>query len=182
MSNYFTVKNFDSYGLESFISSFRRSYYDADISQINILIDSGGGEINIAYAMLDIMKKFNAKPISTATISKAYSCGAFLLGQGVKGLRYASNNASMMVHESIITANGQPQKCSTYTGYNGYLQDNNSLFLEIISESLGKQKNFLRRKLNTKSNSDWYMMAPEAKELGLIDNIDVPDWLLSSRY
>lgn len=181
MSDYFTIKEFSSYTLESFMRDFCRAYHRDNggaEKKINILIDTLGGEINIAFGMIDFMAKFPDATISMATISKAYSCGAFLLAHGTKGHRFASTNASIMAHETVITSQQRSDKCTFYTGTSDFCKTNNVHFCELFSLAIGKQKNFLRKKLNSLGNADWYMSAEEAKENNVIDFVDIPDWLL----
>jgi ATP-dependent Clp protease protease subunit len=143
------------------------------MQDIVICIDSYGGDVTYLYGMLDLMEKYNGKKIITFTLTKAASCGALLLAAGTLGHRYASKNATLMVHETNLTLNMNNTKCSALAS--DYFKANNDKFCEITSNLCGKPSNFIRNELNKRSNGDWFMLSQEAKEIGLIDHIGIPN-------
>lgn len=67
---------------------------------IDLLINSPGGEINAGMLMYDVIQSSNA-PIRTFCIGKAYSMGAVLFACGNHG-RYMLPHSELMIHEPLI--------------------------------------------------------------------------------
>src|SRR3989344_6590821 len=73
---------------------------------IYIYINSGGGVVTSALAILDTMNY--VKPdISTVCVGMAASAAAVILSAGAKGKRFALPNAEVMIHQPWGGAQGQ---------------------------------------------------------------------------
>lgn len=135
---------------------------------IVIYIDSDGGD---AYALLTMIAAVEQVPnqIITCALSKALSAGAMLLACG--DLRYASEHATIMIHE--ISA-----------GAIGHIDDINVQHLNIaklndkLMKLLVKKTKFkggvtaLKKQLA--SARDLYLDPEEAIKLGIIDRVGIP--------
>lgn len=131
--------------------------------EISMYINSPGGVVTSGMAIYDTMQ-FIRSPISTLCIGQAASMGSLLLCAGEKGMRYALNNARIMVH--------QPSG-----GFSGQVSD-----IERHAEDIVKMKRRLNEVYVTHTGQtyemiertldrDYFMTADQAKEFGLIDRV-----------
>lgn len=131
--------------------------------EISMYINSPGGVVTSGMAIYDTMQ-FIRSPISTLCVGQAASMGSLLLCAGEKGMRYALNNARIMVH--------QPSG-----GFSGQVSD-----IERHAEDIIKMKRRLNEvyvkhtgqayeKIERTLDRDYFMTAEQAKEFGLIDRV-----------
>src|SRR3990172_10592979 len=73
---------------------------------INVYINSPGGEAYSGFAMYDTMKHVK-NDISTINVGLAASAGALILCAGSKGKRFALPGSYTMIHQVIGGAEGQ---------------------------------------------------------------------------
>ncbi len=130
---------------------------------INVYINSPGGDINALFAIYDTMSY--VKPdITTICYGQAASAAAVLLAAGTPGKRLALPHSRILIH--------QP-----YAGAQGQVSD-----LEIASREIQRLKASLEQLLSTHTGQsvekisedtdrDFVMTAEEAKEYGLIDEV-----------
>ncbi|MEM7341418.1 MAG: ATP-dependent Clp protease proteolytic subunit [Actinomycetota bacterium] len=130
---------------------------------INVYINSPGGDINAMFAIYDTMQYI--KPdITTICFGQAASAAAILLAAGTKGKRLALPNSRILLH--------QP-----YTGAQGQVSD-----LEIAANEIERLKSALEQiladhtgqpldKIATDTDRDFVMTAEEAKDYGIIDEV-----------
>jgi ATP-dependent Clp protease, protease subunit len=136
-----------------------------------IIIDSYGGYIYSLLGKLEIIK--NAKvPVLTLCQTKAMSCGAVLLAAGTKGTRFASPDASILVHQA---ASGDWGKLTDIKNSVQQTEALNELLLNKLDSYCGKKSGFWKKYLKDNENKDLYFTAAEAKKLGLIDHIRTPE-------
>lgn len=132
---------------------------------INLYINSPGGSITAGMAVYDTMQLI--KPhVSTICVGMAASMGAFLLGAGEKGKRYALPNAEIMIHQPMGGTQGQATDIEIHA--RRILQMKESLN-RILAERTGQDIEKIRRD----TERDYFMSAPEAKEYGIIDEVFV---------
>lgn len=130
---------------------------------INLYINSPGGSITAGMAVYDTMQLI--KPhVSTICVGMAASMGAFLLGAGEKGKRYALPNAEIMIHQPMGGTQGQATDIEIHA--RRILQMKESLN-RILAERTGQDIEKIRRD----TERDYFMSAPEAKEYGIIDEV-----------
>ena len=131
--------------------------------EIAMYINSPGGVVTSGMAIYDTMQ-FIRPPIATLCIGQAASMGSLLLAAGTHGMRYALNNARIMVH--------QPSG-----GFQGQASD-----IERHAEDIIKMKRRLNEiyvkhtgqtydAIETTLDRDYFMTADQAKEFGLIDKV-----------
>jgi ATP-dependent Clp protease, protease subunit len=131
--------------------------------EIAMYINSPGGVVTAGMAIYDTMQ-FVRPEISTLCIGQAASMGSLLLAAGTPGMRYALQNARIMVH--------QPSG-----GFSGQASD-----IERHAEDIIKMKRRLNEvyvKHTKKSyeiiektlDRDFFMTAAEARDFGLIDKV-----------
>lgn len=131
--------------------------------EISMYINSPGGVVTAGMAIYDTMQ-FIRPPIATLCIGQAASMGSLLLAAGDKGMRFALNNARIMVH--------QPSG-----GFQGQASDIERHALDIIkmkrrlNEVYVKHTGLAYDKIENTLDRDHFMTADEAKEFGLIDKV-----------
>ena len=73
--------------------------------EINFYINSPGGSVTDGLGIIDTMNYIKC-PVKTICIGMAASMGALLLTSGTKGMRYATPNAEILIHQPLIGGNG----------------------------------------------------------------------------
>ena len=130
---------------------------------IQLYINSPGGSITAGMAIYDTMNY--VKPsVSTICIGMAASMGAFLLGAGAKGKRFALPNAEIMIHQPLGGTRGQAEDIRIHTDRILKMRDTIN---EILSERTGQPLDKIRKD----TDRDFFMTAEEAKNYGLIDEV-----------
>jgi len=130
---------------------------------ISLYINSPGGDISSGLAIFDTMQYIDCE-INTYCIGFAASTAALLLAAGTKGKRFALPNSRIMLH--------QP-----YGGVGGKASDIERQAKEIIrlkktlAELLGQYSGQSIEKINEDSDRDYYLLANDAIEYGIIDQV-----------
>lgn len=140
-------------------------------SIIPVVIDSYGGDVFSAFSIIDTIK---SSPVKVATIStgKAMSAGAFLLSAGEEGMRWASPNAVIMIHELSSFLFGKNEEIQADA--NQVKKLNKKLF-EIMSLNCNHPKKYFEKIYRKeKARADWYLSPKEAKKHNLINHIGMP--------
>lgn len=130
---------------------------------INLYINSPGGVVSAGFAIYDTMQYI--KPdVNTICIGQAASMGAFLLGAGTKGKRYALPNADIMIHQPLGGAQGQAEDIKIQAEK---ILDTREKLNKIIAENTGQPL----EKVEKDTDRDYYMSSEEAVEYGIIDKV-----------
>lgn len=137
---------------------------------ILVHIDSYGGE---AYGLIMLYEHLISmgNPIATYTTSKAISAGAFLLAMaGHKGMRFASPNATILVHEIQAMTWGDMKEMEQQMGSITVL---NEKILTIFAKCIGlKSAAEVRELIKARSvGHDLTLTAQEAKQLNIVDEV-----------
>ena len=130
---------------------------------ISMYINSPGGVVTSGLAIYDTMQYIRPK-VSTLCVGQAASMGSLLLAAGEKGMRFATPNARVMVH--------QPSG-----GFRGQASD-----IERHAEDIVKLKRRLNEiyvrhtgqpyeKIETTLDRDHFMSADQAKDFGIVDQV-----------
>ena len=131
---------------------------------INIYINSPGGDITALFAIYDTMQ-FIKNDIATICLGQAASAAAVLLAAGTKGKRLALPHSRILLHQPY----GQ-------VGY-GQVTD-----LEIAAKEIFRMRDLLEEilarhtgqpidRIHADTDRDFVMEAPEAVEYGIIDEV-----------
>lgn len=130
---------------------------------IHLYINSPGGVITSGLSIFDTMR-FIKPDVSTMCIGQAASMGAFLLGAGTKGKRFALPNARVMIHQPSGGAQGQASDIEIQAREILFLRERlNRMMSEFTGQPIDKIERDVER--------DFFMSAESAKEYGLIDHI-----------
>jgi ATP-dependent Clp protease protease subunit len=130
---------------------------------IQIYINSPGGSVYAGLGIYDTMQ-YIYPDVAMICTGIAASMAAVLLCSGSKGKRTALKHARIMIHQPMGGAEGQASD------------------IEIVAREIGKTKRELYEiialhsgqtveKVEKDSDRDYWMMADEAKEYGMIDEV-----------
>ncbi len=131
---------------------------------INIYINSPGGDITSLFAIYDTMQ-FIKNDIATICLGQAASAAAVLLAAGTKGKRLALPHSRVLLHQPY----GQ-------VGY-GQVTDLEIAAKEILrmrdllEEILAKHTGQSMERIHTDTDRDFVIEANEAVEYGIIDSV-----------
>jgi ATP-dependent Clp protease protease subunit len=130
---------------------------------INLYINSPGGDITALFAMYDTMQYI--KPdVSTIVMGQAASAAAVLLLSGAPGKRFALPHSRVLLHQPHGGAQGQAVdieiQAKEITRYRQLLE-------RLISEHTGQPL----EKVAKDTDRDYILTAEEAKAYGVIDEI-----------
>jgi len=130
---------------------------------VNIYINSPGGSVYDGLAIYDVMNYI--KPdVNTVCTGMAASMAAVLLCSGTKGKRAALPHSRVMIHQPSGGAQGQASDIEiTYK----QIQKIKEELYQIIATNSGQTT----EKVWADSDRDYWMLAQEAKEYGLIDEV-----------
>ncbi|MBE6027945.1 MAG: ATP-dependent Clp endopeptidase proteolytic subunit ClpP [Clostridiales bacterium] len=130
---------------------------------INIYINSPGGEVAAGLAIYDTMR-FVKPEISTICIGRAASMAAVLLSAGTKGKRYALPNAEIMIHQPLGGFQGQASDIKITADHILELKDRLN---RILAENTGQELSVIERD----TDRDNYMTSADAAAYGLVDKV-----------
>jgi ATP-dependent Clp protease, protease subunit len=130
---------------------------------INIYINSPGGDITALFAIYDTMQY--VKPdIATICYGQAASAAAVLLAAGTPGKRMALPHARVLLHQPWGSGGGQASDIEIQAREILRMRD---LLNEIMANHTGQDL----EKIQRDTDRDFVLSAPEAKEYGIIDDV-----------
>lgn len=130
---------------------------------IYLYINSPGGVVTAGMSIFDTMN-FIKPDVSTICMGQAASMGAFLLGAGAKGKRFALPNARIMIHQPLGGFRGQASDIEIHAREILRLKDSlNQHMANFTGQSFDK--------LAFDTDRDNFMSSEEAREYGLIDAV-----------
>jgi ATP-dependent Clp protease, protease subunit len=132
-------------------------------SQINLYINSPGGNVYAGLAIYDTMQVIQA-PVSTVAVGVSASMGTALLTAGTTGKRYALPHATIHMHPTGGGAKGYTEDVRIATREQERIQT--QLFYLI-----GKHSGHSWKEIEEHFLRDKFMSAPEARAFGLIDEV-----------
>ena len=137
-------------------------YEDPD-KDINLYINSPGGDITGLFAIYDTMQYI--KPdIMTICMGQAASAAAVLLGAGTKGKRFSLPHARILLHQPYGGAGGQAADIE--------IQAKEIMRLrELLDFILAHHTGQPMEKVSKDTDRDFIMSADEAKDYGIIDEV-----------
>ncbi|MGI9479692.1 MAG: ATP-dependent Clp protease proteolytic subunit [Hyphomicrobiaceae bacterium] len=131
--------------------------------EISMYINSPGGVVTAGMAIYDTMQ-FIRPPIATLCIGQAASMGSLLLAAGEKDMRFALNNARIMVHQPSGGFQGQASDIERHA------QDIIKM-KRRLNEVYVKHTGLSYETIESTLDRDHFMTSDEAKEFGLIDRV-----------
>ena len=130
---------------------------------INIYINSPGGDITALFAIYDTLKYVRPDK-STFCFGQAASAAAVLLAAGTKGKRLALPHARILLHQPYGGGGGQASDIE--------LQAKEILRMrDLLNQMLASDTGQSAERLQKDTDRDFIMDAEEAKEYGIIDEV-----------
>lgn len=177
-TNFIYVTRFDDFTTAEFYKTFLRLQGDPSVKIIPIVISSFGGAVHSLLPMIDLIES-SQKPVATIALGKAMSCGAVLLAAGTKGYRFSSANTEVMIHEVSSGSMGKLTEIKHDTEWTDRL--NNKLFMLLAKYAGKKDSKFFIKEMKKRGNLDWFLTSAEAKKIGLVDHVAVPNLMRGHR-
>lgn len=131
--------------------------------EISMYINSPGGVVTSGMAIYDTMQ-FIRPPIATLCIGQAASMGSLLLAAGTKGMRYALQNARIMVHQPSGGFSGQASDIERHA--EDIIKMKRRLN-EVYVKHTGQPYETIDRTLDR----DYFMTADQARDFGIVDRV-----------
>lgn len=132
-------------------------------SQINLYINSPGGNVYAGLAIYDAMQMIQA-PVSTVAVGVSASMGTALLTAGAAGKRFALPHATIHMHPTGGGSKGYTEDVRIATREQERIQTQ-------LFHLIGQHSGHTWREIEEYFLRDRFMTAPEAKEFGLIDEV-----------
>lgn len=131
--------------------------------EIALYINSPGGVVTAGMAIYDTMQ-FIRPAVSTLCVGQAASMGSLLLAAGEKGMRFATPNARIMVHQPSGGFQGQASDIERHARDIIKMKRRlNEVYVKHTGRTLEEVEKTLDR--------DHFMDADEAQNWGVIDKI-----------
>ena len=130
---------------------------------IQMYINSPGGSVYAGLGIYDTMQ-YISPDVATICTGMAASMGAVLLCAGEKGKRTALPHSRVMIHQPLGGAQGQASDIEITAREILKLKDE---LYQIIANHSGQSID----KVNKDSDRDYWMIAEEAKNYGMVDEV-----------
>lgn len=130
---------------------------------IFLYINSPGGSITSLFAIYDTVQYIKPE-VSTVCMGMAASAAAVILAGGQKGKRFALPHARIMLHQPHGAAQGQASDIEIQAKLIVQMR-------EQLNEILAKHTGQTIEKVTDDTERDYWMLANEAKDYGVIDGI-----------
>jgi len=130
---------------------------------IQIYLNSPGGSVYAGLGIYDTMQ-YITPDVATICTGMAASMGAVLLCAGTKGKRSALPHSRVMIHQPMGGAEGQASDIEITARE---IQKLKKELYEIIAKHSGKSY----EEVWANSDRDYWMIAAEAKEYGMVDEV-----------
>ena len=130
---------------------------------IAFYINSPGGSVTAGMSMYDTMQYIRPK-VATMCVGQACSMGSLLLTAGEPGMRYATPNARIMIHQPSGGAQGPAADIEIIARE---ILKTRSRMNEIYAKHTGKKLSEIEKAMDR----DHWMDPEEAMKFGLIDKV-----------
>lgn len=142
------------------------NYAEKQPEILNLFINSPGGDVNAAFALIDIMKG-STIPVRTIGLGEIASCGFMIFIAGKHGERILTPNTSILSHQYSWGAIGKHHDLMGATKQFTLTHD------KIVNHYKKNIKKLSEEDIRTKllPPNDVYLSADEAYEMGICDKI-----------
>jgi len=128
-----------------------------------LYINSPGGSITSLFAIYDTMQYIRPE-VNTVCMGMAASAAAVILAGGAKGKRFALPHARVMLHQPHGGAQGQATDIEIQARLIVQMREQLN---HILADHTGQDY----EKVATDTERDYWLLAPEAKDYGVVDAI-----------
>jgi ATP-dependent Clp protease protease subunit len=139
--------------------------FDTREKVLTLYINSTGGDLYSALALVDIMKS-SVHTVRTITIGSAMSAAFLIAVSGTHGERYAGKNASFMCHQFTENTEGKYHDLKATMKGN---EISNEMMVAVLKEATGLAPSVIKKKLLPAS--DVYLTPQEAIDIGVVDHL-----------
>lgn len=130
---------------------------------IYLYINSPGGVVTAGMAIHDTMQYIRPR-VGTVCVGQAASMGSFLLASGEPGMRMATTNARIMVHQPSGGAQGMASDIEIQAKEILRIRSRmNELYAKYTGKPIGEIEKAMDR--------DTFLEADEAKAFGIVDEV-----------
>ncbi len=164
-SVHFLVGEIDEDNINECIKWLVYENLDSRSKVLTLYINSTGGDLYSAFALIDIIKNSN-HTVRTIAVGAAMSAAFLIFASGDQGERYCGKHTSLMCHQFSDTQEGK------YHDIKATMKDSelsNQRMVDILKEATGLAPSVVKKKLLPAS--DVYLTPEEAVELGIADKI-----------
>jgi len=153
--------------MESAMSILSQLKYLANESdeEINMYINSGGGEVTAGLLIYDMVQQMKV-PVNMYCTGIAASMAAVILAGGQKGRRYILPHSKTMIHEPLL-AGGVGGSASSIKNISDSILETRKILNGILAKHTGKSL----KEINKATAFDNYMNAEESIAFGLCDAV-----------
>ena len=153
--------------MESAMSILSQLKYLANESdeEINMYINSGGGEVTAGLLIYDVLQQMKV-PVNMYCTGIAASMAAVILAGGQKGRRYILPHSKTMIHEPLL-AGGVGGSASSIKNISDSILETRKILNGILAKHTGKSL----KEINKATAFDNYMNAEESVAFGLCDAV-----------
>jgi len=165
-TNYFLVGSIESDNVMSVVKwIYQANQNDKVEGPINLYINSEGGQVCDAYALIDVMRS-SRKPVATIGLGVICSAAFMILAAGAKGHRKLGKNTSVMMHQLNHDWGGNYADLKSLGSEIDY---HHKRMIKILEESTGLDKQGVQD--NFLQPTDRWFTSQEAVKLGVVDKI-----------
>jgi ATP-dependent Clp protease protease subunit len=132
---------------------------------LQLYINSEGGSLNDALAIIDIMHRSEI-PIITVGLGSVMSAGFLIFASGTKGQRLIGKNSSLMCHQFTHELSGKYHDIKTTFMETERI---NERMVDVLFHACGMKKNLIRAKLL--KPTDVWLSPEDVIKLGIADHI-----------
>ena len=136
--------------------------YNPELEEINVQINSPGGDIYEMYGIIDFFNSRKYK-VNVSCFGQACSAGAWILCC-TTGKRSLGRYSTIMLHEGSYSVNDKFNVIKDTFGHLEYLEE---IGYQMLFEKTGIDIDFWKEKCK----KDYFLTAKQALELNLIDEI-----------
>lgn len=164
-SVHFLVGDIDEENVNECIKWLVYENLDSRSKTLTLYINSTGGDLYAAFALIDIINN-STHPVRTIAIGSAMSAAFLIFVSGTRGERYSGKNTSLMCHQFSSSTDGKYHDLKAEVKENELL---NQKMIDILKSATGLAPSVIKKKLLPAS--DVYLTADEAIELKVADHI-----------
>ena len=132
---------------------------------LTLYVNSTGGDLYQAFALIDIMQS-SKHSVRTIAVGSIMSAAFLIFTAGTKGERYLATNTGIMCHQFSGSADAKFHDLKAEMKENELL---NQKMVNILKEATGLAPSKIKSKLLPAS--DVYLTAQEALDLGIADQL-----------
>jgi ATP-dependent Clp protease protease subunit len=162
---HFLTGEIDENNVGSCIKWVTYENFDLKEKVLTLYINSTGGSLYDAFALIDVIKH-SKHPVRTIAIGSAMSAAFLIFASGHRGQRFAAKNASLMCHQFTESMDNK------YHDLKATMRENdlcNEKMVDILRDATGLTPGVIKKKLLPPS--DVYLTAQECIDLGVADRI-----------